>query len=283
MSSPAAITSMALNSINPFACVVGRWKSRLTRSVGHAGAMAGSGDRAEDKEQWFMDNFGVTDVFTPERRIASAKGAVVTNIAHIPAALSAVMALNNLEPDFEKRGSLSLKPWLVNDQGLKLPQTLALPVVEAIAPYNAQIKAVAAQVGATVPRQNMKDKSGVSIMDPETQVTSVHGHSVLDLALQPLEANFALPLVHEIASENDGAMLDIAVAAEINLVGDVALTAAEGAREAGNSPNTVMAAAAAIVGPRRVERVLACTKALIGIFAHSGLQDGRDEGFTRVG
>ena len=261
------------------ACVVGRWKSRLTRSVGHAGAMAGSGDRAEDKEQWFMDNFGVTDVFTPERRIASAKGAVVTNIAHIPAALSAVMALNNLEPDFEKRGSLSLKPWLVNDQGLKLPQTLALPVVEAIAPYNAQIKAVAAQVGAIIPRQNMKDKSGASIMDPETQVTSVHGHSVLDLALQPLEANFALPLVHEIASENDGAMLDIAVAAEINLVGDVALTAAEGAREAGNSPNTVMAAAAAIVGPRRVERVLACTKALIGIFAHSGLQDGRDEGF----
>ena len=261
------------------ACVVGRWKSRLTRAVGHAGAMAGSGDRAEDKEQWFMDNFGVTDVFTPERRIASAKGAVVTNIAHIPAALSAVMALNNLEPDFEKRGSLSLKPWLVNDQGLKLPQTLALPVVEAIAPYNAQIKAVAAQVGAIIPRQNMKDKSGASIMDPETQVTSVHGHSVLDLALQPLEANFALPLVHEIASENDGAMLDIAVAAEINLVGDVALTAAEGAREAGNSPNTVMAAAAAIVGPRRVERVLACTKALIGIFAHSGLQDGRDEGF----
>ena len=108
------------------ACIVGRWKARLTRAVGHAGAMAGSGDRAEDKEQWFMDNFGVTGVFTPERRIASAKVAVVTNIAHIPAALSAVMALNNLEPDFEKRGSLSLKPWLVNDQGLKLPQTLAL-------------------------------------------------------------------------------------------------------------------------------------------------------------
>lgn len=260
-------------------CVVGRWKSRLTRAVGHAGAMAGSGDRAEDKEQWFLDKFGVADIFTPERRIASAKGAVVTNIAHIPAALSAVMELNNLEPDFEKRGSLSLKPWIVNDQGLKLPQTLALPAVEAIAPYNAQIKAVAAQVGAIIPRQNMKDKSGVSIMDPETQITSVHGHSVLDLALQPLEANFALPLVHEIASENDGAMLDIAVAAEINMVGDVALTAAEGAREAGNSPNTIMAAAAAVIGPRRVERVLACTKALIGIFAHSGLQDGRDEGF----
>jgi hypothetical protein len=49
-------------------------------------------------------------------------------------------------------------------------------------------------------------------MDAKTQVTSVHGHQVLDLALLPLEANFALPLVHEIASKEDRAMLDIAVA-----------------------------------------------------------------------
>ena len=41
-----------------------------------------------------------------------------------------------------------------------------------------------------------------------------------------LEANFALPLVHEIATENDRAMLDVAVGAEINLVGDAALAAA---------------------------------------------------------
>src|SRR5882757_3564214 len=100
----------------------------------------------------------------------------------------------------------------------------------------------------------MKDKSGSTVMDPMTQVTSVHGHSVLDLALEPLEANFALPLVHEIASENDRHMLDIAVAAEMNLVGDAILVAADAAREAGNSPNTVMAAAVAIVGPGRIER-----------------------------
>ena len=55
-------------------------------------------------------------------------------------------------------------------------------------------------------------------------------------------------------------MLDIAVAAEVNLVGDPILVAADAAREAGNAPNTVMAAAAAIVGPRRVERALACTE-----------------------
>jgi hypothetical protein len=204
---------------------------------------------------------------------------VVTNIAHIPAALTAVMKLNGVAPDFRARGSLALKPWIANDQELALPPGIALPTVEALAPYNLQIAALGQRVGAVIPRQNMKDKSGATVMDPLTQVTSVHGHSVLDLAVQPMEANFALPLVHEIATENNRAMLDIAVAAEINLVGDAALVAAEAAREAGNSPNTVMAAAAAIIGPRRVERALACSRALVDLFAHSGAVDSRDEAF----
>jgi succinyl-CoA synthetase alpha subunit len=261
------------------ACVVGRWKSRLTRAVGHAGAMAGSGDTAEDKERWFMERFEVDGLYTPERPIASARGAVVTNIAHIPAALTAVMRLNGIEPDFPPRGTLALKPWMVNDQGLALPSRIALPSVEAPAPYNAQIRALARQVGAVIPRQGMKDASGASFMDPATQVTYLHGHSILDLALEPLEANFALPLVHEIANANDRAMLDIAIAAEMNLVGDPAIAAADAARAAGNSPNTVMAAAAALIGPRRVDRALGCTKALIDLFAHSGLADPREEGF----
>jgi succinyl-CoA synthetase alpha subunit len=261
------------------ACIVGRWKSKLTRAVGHAGAMAGSGDKAEDKERWFMESFGVDRIFTPEHPAVSAKGAVVINIAHIPLALKAVMKLNNVRPDFPPRGSLSLKPWIANDHGITLPAHLALPRVEALPPYSEQIKALARQVGAVIPRQSMKDKSGASVMDPKTQVTSVHGHAVLDLAVLPLEANFALPLVHDIAGPNDRAMLDIAVAAETNLVGDPALMAAEAAREAGNSPNTIMAAAAAIVGPKRVERALACATRLIDLFAHSGLLDARDENF----
>lgn len=261
------------------ACVVGRWKSKLTRAVGHAGAMAGSGDRAEDKERWFMEAFGVDAIFTPETPVVSKKGAVVTNIADIPAALTAVMALNGAEPDFAPRGDLALKPWVANDQGLALPPGLALPKVTAPDPYDGQIAALGRQVGAVVARQNMKDKSGASHMDPKTQVTSVHGHEVLDLALLPLEACFALPLVHEIASENDRVMLDVAVAAEVNLVGDPILAAADAAREAGNAPNAVMAVAAAITGPKRVERALACARALIDLFAHSGLRRARDEAF----
>ena len=50
--------------------------------------MAGSGDKAEDKENWFIEAFGVHGLYTPENPIVSEKGAVVTNIADIPTALT---------------------------------------------------------------------------------------------------------------------------------------------------------------------------------------------------
>ena len=63
------------------ACVVGRWKARLTKACGHAGSLAGSGDDATAKEKWYMDYFGVNGIYTPQTPIVSKKGAVVTNIA----------------------------------------------------------------------------------------------------------------------------------------------------------------------------------------------------------
>src|SRR5271167_1589114 len=148
------------------ACVVGRWKIKLTRAVGHAGAMAGGDDDAAAKERWFMKKFGVDEVFTPEIPVFSAYGAVVTNIAHIPAAVTAVMRENATRTDFAPEGSLALKPWFASSQGLTLPPTLELPVVEAIAPYGEQIAALNKQIGAVFPRQPLKDASGASQMDP---------------------------------------------------------------------------------------------------------------------
>ena len=73
--SRAATTSSMPTFTKPVvACVVGRWKSKLTRAVGHAGAMAGGNDDAEAKEQWFMAKFGVDDIFTPENPVFSRPG-----------------------------------------------------------------------------------------------------------------------------------------------------------------------------------------------------------------
>src|SRR4030095_12179604 len=214
------------------ACVVGRWKAKLTRAVGHAGARAGASDDALAKERWFMEKFGVDGVFTPAQPIFSAKGAVVTNIAHIPLALAAVMRENATRPDFAPEGTTELKPWFGANLGLALPPEIDIPVVEAVTPYNEQVAQLSKQIGAVLPRQNMKDASGASQMDAPTQVTSLHGVSMLEAAQYPLEANVCLALLHEPGGENDRKLLNVAIGAELNLHGDPALAAAPAARAA---------------------------------------------------
>ena len=259
------------------ACVVGRWKANLTRAVGHAGAIAGSGDDARAKEKWFMDKFGVKDIFTPENPVCSKKGAVVTNIAHIPLALTAVMKLNGVEKDFPPEGNLELKPWFGDNQGIKLPAALDIPVVKALSPYDVQIAELMKNVGAIFPRQSMKDCSGSSVMDPKTQVTKVNGISILDCSKQPLESNLCLSVTRELNDENDNALFNLAVAAHVNLHNDAMLAAAEASREAGNAPNTAITAAIALLGPKRVDAARAAADSLTEIFAHSGLLMGDDE------
>lgn len=262
------------------ACVVGRWKARLTRAVGHAGAMAGGGDDAAAKERWFMEKFGVDALFTPERPVCSARGAVVTNIAHIPAALTAVMAARGIRPDFEPEGSMELKPWFGSNAGLVLPAALDLPVVAAVAPYDRQVKALESQLGATFAREALKDASGVSQMDAKTQVTRVNGVTVLEAAQYPIEANVGLVLLKEPGGANDRKLVSVAVGAFVNLHGEATLAAAQAAREAGNAPNAVLAAAAALVGPRRLEPARAAIAALLDRFSAAGLRDALDDGYA---
>ncbi|MGE8319029.1 MAG: CoA-binding protein [Comamonas sp.] len=253
------------------ACVVGRWKSKLTRAVGHAGAMAGGNDDAQAKERWFMEKFGVDDIFTPDNPVFSAKGAVVTNIAHIPAALTAVMRANATMPDFAPEGSLALKPWFGSDEGLDLPEALRIPVVQATEPYGEQIALLNTQIGGVVPRQTMKDASGASQMDAKTQVSSLHGTSMLTAATLPLESNVALALVHDAGGENDRRLIAPTIAAYVNLHGRPELAAAQASREAGNAPNAVLAAAAAIVGPRRQLAAREALRFMIERFHAAGL------------
>ena len=253
------------------ACVVGRWKSKLTRAVGHAGAMAGGNDDAQAKERWFMEKFGVDGIFTPDNPVCSAKGAVVTNIAHIPAALTAVMRKNATMPDFAPEGTLALKPWFGSDEGLDLPEALRIPVVEATAPYGEQIALLNTQIGGVVPRQTMKDASGASQMDPKTQVSSLHGTSMLTAATLPLESNVALALVHDAGGENDRKLIAPVIAAYVNLHGKPELAAAQASREAGNAPNAVLAAAAAIVGPKRQLAAREALRGMIERFHAAGL------------
>ena len=72
----------------------------------------------------------------------------------------------------------------------------------------------------------------------------------------------ALALLHELGGENDQPLINVAIGAGVNLHGTPELAAAEAAREAGNAPNTVLAAAAshrrARGAPRRRAQSRAC-------------------------
>ncbi len=255
------------------ACIVGRWKAKLTKACGHAGSLAGSGDNAMAKEGWFMDYFGVDDIYTPENPVVSAKGAVVTNIAHIPEAMTKVMEMNNIKPDFESTGNLSLKCWMGNNQGIDLPENLDPQIVEAVSPYNEQIEAINKQIGAQFPRQVMKDASGASMMDPKTQVTKVHKVSILDASKKSLEENLVFSLMKEYPGERETGLANLAFNSFVNMKGDVALSAADGARDAENSPNTALASAISIIGKGRAKRAMLVGDLLTELFQFDKIED----------
>lgn len=255
------------------ACVVGRWKSRLTKACGHAGSLAGSGDDAFVKEKWFMEYFGVDGIYTPEKPIFSKKGALVTNIAYIPEALTRVMEANEVKPDFPSRGDLSLKCWFGNNNGIQLPAELDIPVVKAIEPYGQQILALENQVGAHIRRTPLKDSSGVSMMDPKTQVSKIHNVSILDASRNSFESNLVFSLTKQYPNKHGEKLANIALNAFVNMNGHPALMAAEAARASGNSPNTVLAAAIAIMGKKDAQRAMDASSALLEIFQHTSMTD----------
>ena len=84
---------------------------------------------------------------------------------------------------------------------------------------------------------------------------------------EPFESNLCLAVLREPNGPNDNKLANVAIAAHVNLHGDPMLAAADAAREAGNAPNSVLAAAASILGPRRVDgRARRATETLLDLF-----------------
>lgn len=182
-------------------CVTGRWKKDISRSCGHAGAMAGSGDDAESKERWFDEYFNL-DVFDPANPKVNKKGVRVASIQHFPDAMREVYKLIDEKPDFKASGDLSLKPW-ITDTIISLPSELDISTVQALSPYNKQIREINKQVGANYLRQNMRNKSGASRMDPKTQVAELHGKPVLELSTNTVEENIYFSLAKVLPENTD--------------------------------------------------------------------------------
>ncbi len=230
-------------------CVTGRWKKNITRACGHAGALSGGGDDAESKERWFDEYFGV-DVFDPKTRKVSKRGVRVPSIQYIPDAVRAVFEKIDEKPDFPTTGDLSLKLWL-GDALVKLPEGLDLPIVQAPAPYDQQIVEVNKQVGAHYLRQNMACKSGASRMNRETQVSELHGTTVLDLSRHTLEENLYFALAKVMPEKADLPTLNLI----LNLfmkIDERRMELIDVGRANGCTPNAYLASQIALVGDKEL-------------------------------
>jgi succinyl-CoA synthetase alpha subunit/citrate synthase len=228
-------------------CVTGRWKKNITRSCGHAGAMSGGGDDAEAKERWFDEYFGV-DVFDPKTRQVSKSGVRVPSIQYVPDAVRAVFEKIGEKPDFETTGDLSLKLWL-GDSMVHLPEGLSLPLSKPPVPYDQQIIEVNKLVGAHYLRQNMADKSGASRMNPESQVSELHGKTVLDLSRHSMEENLYFSLAKVMPEKGDLPTLNLI----LNLfmkIDERRMELIDEARANGCTPNAYLASQIALVGDK---------------------------------
>ena len=252
-------------------CVTGRWKTDIVRSVGHAGALAGSGDDAISKERWFDDYFGVP-VFDPEQPNVSKRGVRVASIQAVPDAMKAVFAKIDEQPDFAPQGDLSLKLWL-GDNVVELPPELALSPVAPIEPYDVQMAEINKQVGAQPLRQSMRNKSGASRMDPVSQVTALHGRSILELSTRPLEETIYFALAKVMPDRHDVSTTNLLLNLFLRL-DDGTMQTVRRARENGASPNAYLASALAAIGDHPLlARTRACTRAVIDLIREHGIDE----------
>ncbi len=252
-------------------CVTGRWKKDLQRSCGHAGALAGGGDDAISKEQWFDDYFGV-GVFDPENPNVSKKGVRIASIQDFPKAMQAVYAKIDEKPDFETTGDLSLKLW-ISDNKVKVPKELDLPVTEAIEPYNKQILEQNKQIGANYLRQNMSDKSGASRMDKNTQVAHLHGKSILDLSKYSIEENLYFTLAKVLPEQEDtntiNILLNLFLKVEAHQIANL-----QYAKNNNCTPNAFMASQISAIGNKALlDNANKYSTMLVDVIRENGIED----------
>ena len=158
------------------ACVVGRWKSKLTRAVGHAGAMAGGGDDAQAKERWFMEKFGVDAIFTPDNPVCLGQGRGGDQHRPHPGRADRGDARQRAPcPTSRPRATSRSSPGSAPTKDSTCPTSCACRWSRRSRPTTSRSALLNTQIGGVVPRQTMKDASGASQMDAKTQVSSLHG------------------------------------------------------------------------------------------------------------
>lgn len=253
-------------------CVTGRWKSRINRAVGHAGALAGSNDDAISKENWFDDYFGCRafDVNKPDE--VGEKGVRVVSIQHIPVALKAIYKKLGMQPDFAPKGNLSLKPWMGNDMGIHLPPNLSLGIVKAIEPYGTEIEK-SRELGAVFLRERMRNASSATKINEKTQIAEIHDFPVTELIDIPMESNMIFALTKKHPSRKDLKLLNISLNRLAKVDVDI-LRAVKFSERSGATPNQALMTATSMLGDNEMMKLSrSYTSSLLDLFVELGIKE----------
>lgn len=252
-------------------CVIGRWKKNLARPCGHAGALAGGGDDAISKENWFDEYFGVK-AFDPENPKVTKRGVRVTSIQHIPEAMKVIFEKIDEKTDFEPSGDLSLKPW-IGDHIVKLPVNLDIPIVNAISPYDEQIKEINKHVGAHYLRQNMHDKSGASKINSMTQVAELHNIPILELSKFTMEENVYFSMAKVMPEKNDIPTINLLLNLFLK-IDEKRMDQLDIAKANGATPNAYLASIISMIGDKSLlVKTREHSKFIIDLIREFGITD----------
>ncbi len=250
-------------------CVTGRWKSRLMRPCGHAGAMAGGSDDAFAKEVWFDDYFGISAFSTSNPQV-SPRGVRVETIQDLPEAVKEVMDQFGEASDFPPEGDLSLKPWMVNHQGLPLPESLRLIPVTPPAPYDLQLAEANRQVGAALGRESMRNASSATRVVAETQQTELYGKPILDLVEKPFATSCLFALLRYELPEQSASLASALFNWLTQKAEERSLPVATQGRSNDCTPNAYLAAEMLLAGNNRnFKDLVSISNSLIDQFFHT--------------
>lgn len=254
-------------------CVTGRWKSNLTRVCGHAGALAGEGDDAISKEKIFDNYFGVPCFDPDQPHNVSERGVRVSSIQHIPQAMKAIYDKLGVETDFKPIGDLGLKTWFGNDFDLHLPLGLKYPIEKAREPYAGEIAAANKQLGNSYLKQNMRNASSASKIDPHSQVAELHGVPIVDLTDNPFESNIIFAITKNYPDKNYLQLVNI-VLNYLAAADDALFSSVKLAQQNGSTPNQSLISTAGLMGSFPELKLAAkYVSVFIDLYSELGIRD----------
>ena len=164
------------------ACVVGRWKSKLTRAVGHAGAMAGGADDAPARNAGSWRSSASTALHAGQSGVLGEGRGRHQHRAHPGGADRGDARERDVARLRARRQPRAQAVVRLRRRARRCRRSSTCRWSRRSRRTTSRSRSSNQQIGGVFAASVVKDASGASQMDAKTQVSSLHGVSMLDAA-----------------------------------------------------------------------------------------------------